>query len=100
MSRRVLLLGAGFVLMALAVLLAGRLLGPPDDQVRVGMTLGQVEAILGGPASHETPSPDVAEGGTTRIWRSRDGSVIVRFCPGGTVAESPHARSFEFRHHG
>jgi hypothetical protein len=86
MSRRVYLLGVGLALLALVFLLTDALLwGPPVTEadarrIRPGMTLREVEAILGRPA-------DVAARGTevgmmARFWHHvPTGVVIVRFGP-------------------
>jgi hypothetical protein len=57
MSRRALLWLAGLALVALALLLTDRLLWEPgltedkERRIRPGMTLAEVEALLGGPAT-------------------------------------------------
>ena len=63
MSRRVYLLGVGLALVALAFVLTDRLLWQPGltevnvKRLRPGMTLAEVEALLGGPATDTFEMP-------------------------------------------
>jgi hypothetical protein len=92
MSRRALLWLAGVVLVVGALFLTDWLLWQPgltEDnarRLRPGMTLAEVEALLGGPAadSFEMP-PDYRAFRWQREWRKGGTSVVVQFFPDGRV---------------
>jgi hypothetical protein len=94
MSRRVYLLGVGLLLVALALLVTDSVLTPPRwvtlvkmGRVRPGMTLREVESILG-PAGPDYSS-DLRRGyyiwksrvGWTRVWVSQGKVDRVEFDP-------------------
>jgi hypothetical protein len=93
MRRRRLLLGAGLlaVLAFAGVLLAPRLLAPEPgvtaenfQRIRKGMTLEEVEAILGQPGSwgNQPPSRFGADDGPVRkVWSNRRDTVIILAVP-------------------
>jgi hypothetical protein len=92
MAKRALLWLAGVALVALALFLTDWLLWQPgltEDNVRrirPGMTLAEVEALLGGPAADtfEMP-PDYMAYRWQREWREGGASVVVQFFEDGTV---------------
>jgi hypothetical protein len=96
MRRRALLWLAGLALVVGALLLTDRLLWTPgltEDNVRrirPGMTLVEVEALLGGPASWEMDMWE-GQGGAElgyrwlRHWRAEGATVDVQFRADGTV---------------
>jgi hypothetical protein len=104
MKRRWFWLSAAFVLL---VLVAGLLFVPFDaprisqaiteancDRIKKGMTLRQVEAILGGPPGDYTawphPRDDVehlgAPGGSGEHWTGEKGTIDVSFDENGKVS--------------
>src|SRR5262249_29060712 len=92
MSRRALLWLAGLALVALALLLTDRLLWQPgltEDHVRrlrPAMTLEQVEALLGGPATDTFEMPaDYPAYRWQREWREGGEVVVVQFFADGRV---------------
>jgi hypothetical protein len=92
MPKRALLLLAGMALVALALLLTDRLLWQPgltEDNVRrirPGMTLAEVEALLGGPAADSFEMPaDYPAYRWQREWREGGEVVVVRFFADGRV---------------
>src|SRR5436309_2232914 len=70
------------------------------EQIETGMTVAQVEAILGGPAgNHDNPTHTLASNpgpirklpsGELRIWMFNEGRVEVKFDTAGTV----HAKAW------
>jgi hypothetical protein len=92
MRKRALLWLTGLALVALALLLTDRLLWQPglaEDNVRrlrPGLTLAEVEALLGGPSANmfEMP-PDYRAFRWQREWREGGNSVVVQFFADGTV---------------
>jgi len=48
------------------------------ERIRVGMTVGEVQALLGRPPDDES-RPDLVDGSVTRAWNGRDGSILVAF---------------------
>jgi hypothetical protein len=103
MSRRVYLLGVGLALVALALALTDWALTPgtgPTEanarRIRPGMTLEEVEALLGGPAGLEYPL--VEWSGRTpkrwqverwgREWTGTAGRVVVSFGRDDRVEDS------------
>ena len=103
MSRRVFLLGVGLALVALAFVLTDVLLWEPGvtaanvRRIRAGMTLAEVNAVLGPPVQDEmrllaittnsgamdTAAPE----DFTCAWEGPGGSVAVRFDAGERVRE-------------
>ena len=92
MARRAYLWLAGVALVVGALLLTDWLLWQPgltEDNVRrikPGMTLAEVEALLGGPAADtfEMP-PDYLAFRWQREWREGGASVVVQFFADGRV---------------
>src|SRR5262245_20858533 len=86
MRRRAYLWLAGLALVALALLLTDRLLWQPgltEDNVRrlrPGMTLEQVEALLGGPGA-QAFACEIGDGRSLagNVWSGREGRVDVAF---------------------
>jgi hypothetical protein len=71
---------AGVALVVGAMLLTDRLLWEP------GMTLAEVEALLGGPAADSFEMPaDWPAYRWQREWREGSADVVVRFTAGGKV---------------
>ena len=97
MSRRTyLLVVAGLALVALAMLLTDRLLWAPGltadnmRRVRPGMTLAEVEELLGGPATVTVDLHPVAPGEERgyrwlRHWKAEGAAVDVTFFEDGRV---------------
>ena len=92
MRRRAYLWLAGLALVVGALLLTDRLLWAPgltEDNVRrirPGMTLAEVEALLGGPAADTFEMPaDYPAYRWQREWREGSDSVVVQFFADGTV---------------
>jgi hypothetical protein len=99
MSRHVFSLGFGIVLIALGFTITDRMLGPSLTEANArrilrGMTLQQVEAILGGPPTHReviplkrySPDGDVV---VYRLWWVGEaGAVVVITSYGGQVREA------------
>jgi hypothetical protein len=92
MPRRVYLWLAGLALVVGALLLTNRLLwqpGLPEDNVRrirPGMTLAEVEALLGGPASDTFEMPaEFPAYRWQREWRGEGAAVDVQFTADGRV---------------
>ena len=90
---------AGVALVALALLLTDRLLWQPgltEDNVRrikPGMTLAEVEALLGGPAADTFEMPeDYPAYRWQREWREGGDSVVVQFFADGRVMEAAGGR--------
>src|SRR5262249_6453326 len=98
MPRRALLWLAGLALIAGALLLTDRLLWQPgltEDSVRripPGMTLAEVEALLGGPAADSFEMPaDYLTFRWQREWREGNADVVVQVTvhrPKGTAVHS------------
>jgi hypothetical protein len=104
MSRRVYLLGVGLVLVALGLVLTDALLWQPEAskanlrRIRPGMTLREVEAILGGPADRTYDikrfPPHMREmyyrpgEKWTRGWAGTHGEAIVNFDEGDRVTST------------
>jgi hypothetical protein len=95
MSRRVWPLGVGLVLVVLAFLLTDALLWAPGlteanvRRIKPGMTLAEVEALLGSPPWH---SEDFAEYGVnrlgyrwSRLWKAEGAWAEVSFGADGRV---------------
>jgi hypothetical protein len=86
MSRRVYLLGVGLALVALAFVVTDALLwepGPTEanfNRIRVGMTLAEVERLLGPPSDSMNCPPLV-------VWRSAAGCASASFF-GGRVTQA------------
>ena len=85
---------SGVALVALALLLTDRLLWSPgltEDNVRrirPGMTLAEVEALLGGPASQTIDlidEPEYRGYRWLRHWKAEGAAVDVLFFPNGRV---------------
>ena len=92
MRKRALLWLTGLALVALALLLTDWLLWAPgltEDNVRrikPGMTLAEVEALLGGPAADTFEMPaDFPAYRWQREWRAEGAVVDVQFFADGTV---------------
>src|SRR5262245_51712686 len=97
MRRRALLWQAGLALVALALLLTDRLLWVPgltegnERRLRPGMTLAEVEELLGGPATETIDlkaegSPLVQMGiRWQRHWQAEGAVVDAQFFADGTV---------------
>jgi SmpA / OmlA family len=92
MPGRVYLLGVGLALVVGALLLTDRLLWEPgltEDNVRrirPGMTLAEVEALLGGPAADTFEMPaDYPAYRWQREWRAKGAAVEVQFTADGRV---------------
>jgi hypothetical protein len=92
MSRRAYLWAGGVALVACALLLTDRLLwepGPTKDNVRrirPGMTLAEVEELLGGPAADTFEMPaDWPAYRWQREWRAEGAAVDVQFTADGRV---------------
>jgi hypothetical protein len=92
MRRRALLWFAGLALVVGALLLTDRLLWQPgltEDNVRrirPGMTLAEVEALLGGPAADTFEMPaDYPAYRWQREWRAEGAAVDVQFTGDGRV---------------
>src|SRR6516165_6981759 len=90
MPRRALLLLAGLALVVGALLLTDRLLWEPGlneenvNRLRPGMTLAEVEALLGGPAADTFEMPaDYPAYRWQREWREGGESVVVQFFADG-----------------
>jgi hypothetical protein len=92
MAKRALLWLTGLMLVVSALLLTDRLLWQPgltEDNVRrikPGMTLAEVEALLGGPAADtfEMP-PDYMAYRLQREWKEGGETVVVQFFADGRV---------------
>jgi len=96
MSRRALLWLAGVTLVALALLLTDRLLWQPGlteenvRRIRPGMTLAEVETLLGGPATWELDMRDEQGAAALgyrwlRHWEAEGAVVDVEFFADGRV---------------
>jgi hypothetical protein len=92
MRRRALLWFAGVALIVGALLLTNRLLWQPGlteanvRRIRPGMTLAEVEALLGGPAAEAVEMPaDYPAYRWRRAWKDGDASLDVQFWPDGRV---------------
>jgi len=92
MRKRACLWLAGVALLVGALFLTDRLLrqpGLPEDNVRrlrPGMTLAEVEALLGGPAADTFEMPaDYPAFRWQREWREGGDSVVVQFTADGKV---------------
>jgi hypothetical protein len=95
MRRRALLWLAGLALVVGVLLLTDRLLWRPgltEDNVRrirPGMTLAEVEALLGGPAADSFEMPaDYPAFRWQREWREGGADVVVQFTADGLVMAS------------
>ncbi len=113
MSSRVYLLGIAMVLVALAFVITDGVLGSGPGvteanvrRIRVGMTLQEVEAILGGPGKGPVPGPNgwgtgfqrfefdsiyywTGRGGTAVVYISIRGSTPTVYCAGFSRTEQP-----------
>jgi hypothetical protein len=94
MPRRVYLLGVGLALVALALAFTDWALSLKPGlteanarRVRPGMTLGEVEALLGGPAD-TAQRADKCGGDWLREWRCPRGEVYVLSGPDGRVMQA------------
>jgi hypothetical protein len=92
MRRRALLWLAGPALVAFALLLTGRLLWQPGltqdhvRRIRPGMTLAEVEALLGGPAADTFEMhSDYPAFRWQREWYEGGADVVVQFTADGRV---------------
>jgi hypothetical protein len=93
MSRRIYLLGLGLALVALALAFTDWALSLQPGvteanakRIRQGMTLGEVEALLGGPAS--TAGRDKCGGDWQRQWQCTRGEVHVLSGPDDRVRQA------------
>jgi hypothetical protein len=93
MSRGVYLLGVGIVLVAGAFLLTDRLLWRPGvteanvRRIRPGMTVQQVEGLLGGPARYPVSQNDGWDRSWAGLWFGPDGVADVYFDQHGRVED-------------
>jgi hypothetical protein len=106
MSRRVYLLGVGLALVALALVITEAALGPPPGvtqpnvhRIRPGMTMQEVEALLGGPPALRLGRGAQWEGldGVAVVFLDRDGRVVAaEFRPweDGDGPAAPQAPAF------
>jgi hypothetical protein len=86
MNRLVYMSGVALVVVALAFLLTDALLWQPGineanaRRVRPGMTLPEVEGLLGTSAAVHLQSPStVGPSGALKIWQGKQGSALILF---------------------
>ena len=83
----VFLLAAGFTVFVFVHVLPDRITPENCDRIEVGMSLEEVEAILGGPADLEDDHADAGIPlGPSKTWVGEQSAVVVSFEPSGRVS--------------